>query len=337
MTEGYKALTKAAAVIDVSGRTRIRLTGADRARLLHALTTNHIQQLLPGHGCYTFFLNANGRVLADANILVFAEHILIDAEPEVRAPLWAHLDHYIIADDVNLHDDAESTFALAVEGPEARQLLCRLDIPAPPNEFAHEAWLDSTVAHVSYTGEPGFRIFGPIERRPAILDLLYLIEATEQDAEAVRIEHGRPRYGADITVAQIAAETGLTHALHSSKGCYLGQEIVERVRSRGHVNKRLVSLEVHAETAPAVGAKIYASGKEVGEITSTGVSAKSGKVAALGYVRVPHEKPGSEVEVEGSQPEFIRDRDRSPDRSLRPGPPNPAATHLRFARRSRSA
>ncbi len=301
MTEGYKALTKAAAVYDLSARTRIRLTGDDRARLLHALTTNHIQQLLPGHGCYTFFLNANGRVLADANVFVFAEHILIDAEPEVRRSLYAHLDHYIIADDVNLHDDSESTFGLAVEGPESAQVLCGLGLPAPGNEFAQEAWTDCTVARVTYTGEPGFRIFGPVERKQAVLDLLYLIPATPKDAETVRIEHGRPRYGADITIAQIAAETGQTHALHFQKGCYLGQEIVERVRSRGHVNKRLVSLVIEADAAPAPGAKVQADGKEVGEITSSLASPASGKVAALGYVRVPHDRPGSAVEVDGKR------------------------------------
>jgi folate-binding Fe-S cluster repair protein YgfZ len=86
MTEGYKALEKSAAVIDLSGRTRIRATGEDRARLLHALTTNHIQQLLPGHGCYAFFLNAQGRILADASLLAFPEHILVDTEPELRGP-----------------------------------------------------------------------------------------------------------------------------------------------------------------------------------------------------------------------------------------------------------
>jgi aminomethyltransferase len=301
MTEGYKALTQAAAVIDLSARTRIRLTGDDRARLLHALTTNHIQQLLPGHGCYTFFLNANGRVLADANIFAFAEHILIDGEPEVRGQLYAHLDHYIIADDVNLHDDTETTFALSVEGPGARTRLCELGVPAPQNEFEHETWTDCTAAHVSYTGEHGFRIFGPVDRKSAVMELLYLTEASVGDAETVRIEHGRPRYGADITVAQIAAETGLTHALHFQKGCYLGQEIVERVRSRGHVNKRLVSISMDGHAAPAAGTKIMADGKEIGEITSAVFSPAGKNIAALGYVRVPHEKPGSVVEIDGEK------------------------------------
>lgn len=299
MTEGYRALTRDAAAIDVSARTRIRVTGDDRARLLHALTTNHIQQLLPGHGCYAFFLNANGRILADANFLVFAGHILVDAEPEVHESLWAHLDHYIIADDVNLNDDRESTFSLAIEGPRARERLCAVGMPVPGNMFAHEAWEDSIVAHLSTTGEPGYRIFGPRARKAAVLELLYLAEASPSDAETVRIEHGKPRYGAEIGTGNIAAEIGLPEALHSQKGCYLGQEIVERVRSRGHINKRLVAFEFNGETVPEPTARLLIDGKEVGEVKSAALSPQLQKVVALGFIRVPHDVPGTEVEAAG--------------------------------------
>lgn len=301
MTPGYQALTRVAAAIDLSGRTRIRATGDDRARLLHALTTNHIQQLLPGHGCYTFFLNAQGRILADANIFVFAEHILIDSEPELRQTLWDHLDHYIIADDVTLHDDTESTFCLGVEGPKADDRLGELGAPVPTNDFEHAEWEgDLTVARATFTGGAGYRIFGPAERKGFVLERLYLTEATEEDAEVVRVEHGRPRYGKDITIARLAAETGQVHALHFQKGCYLGQEIVERVRSRGHVNRHLVKLELDGGSAPLAESKILSDGKEVGEITSAAFSPHARKVLAIGYVRVPHEKQGAILEVNGT-------------------------------------
>lgn len=294
MTEGYKALTRDAALIDLSARTRIRATGEDRARLLHALTTNHIQQLLPGHGCYAFFLNAQGRVLADANFFVFNDHILIDAEPEVREALLAHLDHYIIADDVTLHDETDSTFCLGVEGPKAGEKFPELEA------FEHEEWNGVTVARATFTGAPGYRIFGPLEARAAVMERLYLTESTAEDAETVRIEHGKPRYGADITTLNLAAETGLAHALHFQKGCYLGQEIVERVRSRGHVNRVLVSLELDEKIAPVSGAKISVEGTDVGRLTSAAYSPHAGKVMALGYVRVPHDKAGTALEVDGA-------------------------------------
>ncbi len=305
MTEGYKALTRDAAVLDVSARTRIRVTGDDRARLLHALSTNHVQQLLPGHGCYAFFLNANGRILADANLFVFAEYILIDAEPEVRERLWAHLDHYIIADDVTLHDDAETTFSLAVEGPGANTRLCAVGMPVPADAFAHEVWQDCAIAHVSLTGEPGYRIFGPRERKTAVLDLLYLAEASPQDAETVRIENAKPRYGVDITASNIAAELDLPEALHFQKGCYLGQEIVERVRSRGRVNKHLVSIELTGNHVPEAGARLLVEEKEVGEITSVVKSPGLGQIVGLAYVRVPHDAPGSTIHA-GTIPGSVR-------------------------------
>jgi tRNA-modifying protein YgfZ len=300
MTEGYQALRRSAAVIDLSNRTRIRATGDDRARLLHALTTNHVQQLLPGHGCYAFFLNANGRILADANLFAFAEHLMIDAEPEVRAFLYAHIDHYIIADDVTLHDDTDTTFCLSVEGPHAAERLSALGAPTPSNDFAHEPWQDFTIARASFTGAQGFRIFGPIERKQAALDLLYLPQSTPEDADTVRLEHGHPRYGADITDKNLTAETDLTQALHFQKGCYLGQEIVERVRSRGHVNKRLTAVTIETRQAPPHGAKLTSDGKEIGELMSSAFSPHEHHVVGLAYLRVPHDAPGAAFEVEGA-------------------------------------
>src|SRR6202451_4882369 len=97
-TAGYEALTASAALVDLSRRGKIRVTGEDRARLLHAMTTNHVEQMQPGDCIYAFFLNAQGRILADAYVLCFEDHFLLDTAPEPREPLLAHLDHYIIAD-----------------------------------------------------------------------------------------------------------------------------------------------------------------------------------------------------------------------------------------------
>src|SRR5258707_7575935 len=112
------------------------------------------------------------------------------------------------------------------------------------------------------------------------------IEADHETADTVRLENSKPRYGTDITEAQIPQETQQMHALHFSKGCYLGQEIVERVRSRGHVNKVLTPLEIDAEEAPDPGTKIQSGGKDAGEITSAEFSPARNKVVALSIVRV---------------------------------------------------
>src|ERR1700712_5944163 len=131
MTPGLQALTDSAAIIDLSARGRIRVTGEDRARLLHAMTTNHVQQMKPGEGIYAFFLNAQGRIQADAFILCFEDHLLLDTEPETRRSLVEHLDRFIIADDAALNDITDQTFCLAVEGPNALAVAQAAALPAP--------------------------------------------------------------------------------------------------------------------------------------------------------------------------------------------------------------
>src|SRR5271155_224741 len=117
MTPGLEALQRGAALLDLSRRGRIRVTGEDRARLLHAMTTNHVQQMKPGDGIYVFFLNAQGRILADAYVLCFEDHFLLDTAPETHQAIYAHLDQFIIADDVTLEDVTEQTFSFGLEGP----------------------------------------------------------------------------------------------------------------------------------------------------------------------------------------------------------------------------
>src|SRR5579862_4144220 len=133
---GYEALRNRAAWMDLSARGKIKLSGEDRARLLHAMTTNHIQQLTPGTGCYAFFLNDKGRVIADANVLCREDHFLLDVEPEVRESLYQHLDRFIIADDVTLEDATDATATIAVEGPHSAGLLQRTGAPIPEAEYS---------------------------------------------------------------------------------------------------------------------------------------------------------------------------------------------------------
>src|SRR5229473_1485335 len=118
MDAGYQVLRSGAAWLDLSARGKIIATGEDRKRLLHAMTTNQVQKLEPGEGCYAFFLNAQGRILGDVNIFVLQDIVLLDTEPETRQKLREHLDRYIIADDVTLEDATSSLATVALEGPE---------------------------------------------------------------------------------------------------------------------------------------------------------------------------------------------------------------------------
>src|SRR5580704_1650150 len=114
--------------------------GEDRARLLHAMTTNHVQQMKPGDGIYAFFLNAQGRILADAYLLCFEDHFLVDTEPETRHKLYEHIDHYVIADDVTLDDVTEQTFCYGLEGPKAAETALRAGMPSPHHRWSHARW-----------------------------------------------------------------------------------------------------------------------------------------------------------------------------------------------------
>jgi tRNA-modifying protein YgfZ len=301
MTPGYEALTHGAALLDLSSRGRIRVTGEDRARLLHAMTTNHVQQLKPGEGLYSFFLNAQGRILADACILCFEDHFLLDTGPETRTAVYEHLDRYIIADDVILEDITDATFCLAMEGPKAPDIAQTTVLAAPDRRWSHASHGDICIAAISSTGARAVRAYGPRGRMEEFMQSLEgagALAASAEDADIVRLEHFVPRYGKDITESTLPQETQQTHALHFQKGCYLGQEIVERIRSRGHVNRQLMGFRLEAHDIPAPGSKLIAGGKEAGEVSSA-VLSPEGAVFGLAYVRVPYNNPGTTVGIEG--------------------------------------
>ena len=272
MTPGYLALRHSAAWLDLSSRGRILARGRDRARLLHNLTSNDIKKLAPGQGCYAFLLNPQGRIQADLNLFCFEDHFLLDTEPELREKVQQHIRRYIIADQVELEDITEQTACLGVEGPAALQML-----PGPAADYGHAPWNGATAARVTVTGQPGFRIFCPIDRKAELITSLEAVgarSASAEDARIARIENGIPRYGEDITDASLPQETQQMHAVSFTKGCYLGQEIVERIRARGHVNRKLVRLELDSMEAP-----------EGAQITSSVQSPESGKTIALAYMR----------------------------------------------------
>ena len=276
MTDAYRALRESAALIDLNARGRIKVTGEDRARLLHAMTTNDVKSLAPGQGCYAFFLNAQGRILADANILCLEDYVLLDVEPESRVLVMDHLEKYIIADDVTLEDITDSTISYSIEGPVA---------PLPP----------PNAIRATVTGSPGFRLVYPSATGP----VPGLPQASPEEVKAVRLEHFFPRFGDDITSANLPQETGILDALHLNKGCYIGQEIVERVRSRGHVNRILTGLRVEGDQRLNSGDKILFEDGEVGEITSAAYCPALNETRALAYIRTLAAKPDTQVLVNG--------------------------------------
>lgn len=302
---GYEGLRTRAAWIDLSARGKIRFTGEDRARLLHAMSTNHVEGLAAGEGLYTFFLNDKGRILADAYVYNLGQSLLLDTEPETAASLAAHLDKYIIADDAALEDETGRWMAVGVEGPASAEAAARLGIGPPAKRCALIEWGGGFVVQVAETGMPGIRIFVPMEDRHSLtarLTAAGIPNATTVEARVVRLENGKPRYGEDITDRHLTQETQQLHAVHFNKGCYLGQEIVERVRSRGQVHRHLTPIEIESGTAPEPGAKLAADGSTVGEITSAAYSPALEKSVGLAYVRTEAIEKKLPMTVEGSDP-----------------------------------
>ncbi len=285
---GYEALRTQAAYVVLPARGLLKLTGEDCARLLHAMSTNDVNGLTPGQGLVAFFLSAQGRILADANIYNLGEGFFLDTEPELGPKLHDHLERFIIADDVTVEDESGAYLAVGLEGPKWAETAEKLEIPMPTLPLGVLEWRSGFVSRAAVTGADGLRIFLPRADGEKFADSLQaagLPSATAEEAETVRVENGIPRYGHDIGERYLVQETGMLSAVHTNKGCYLGQEIVERVRSRGQVHRHLSRIQIKSETVPANGSKLLLEGKEVGEITSAVYSTTLGKVAGLAYLR----------------------------------------------------
>src|SRR5262245_51638207 len=227
---GYRALHESAAWLDLSDRGKIRATGEDRVRLFHAMLSNDVQGLRPGQGNYHFLLNAQGHILGDANLYLFADSILLDVEPEMTGRVLEHLGRYILADDVQLENVTAEMATVALEGPRADEVAQWAGIfhegPGRPDEsergtlkraprrhlepsgahLSHEAGAHvetdgMMVARTSATGQAGLRFFLEARRKGdlvARLESRGAVPVTAGEARVVRVENGVPRYGVDF-------------------------------------------------------------------------------------------------------------------------------------------
>jgi folate-binding protein YgfZ len=295
------ALTTQAGVYDLSYRAFIKITGSDRIRWTNGMVSNTIVGLEEGQGNYSFLLNAQGRILGDATIYGFADHLLLETDRSQVAALIAHLDHFIIMDDVELQSLDASTTAIGVAGPAAAQVLSQLGLAVPPeNSFIPSKWQSEeiTVTHVRSPLIPKFEIRIASDDAPALWSALTAagaIPCGSAAVEALRILEGTPLYGVDITDRHLPQETAQAHALNFSKGCYLGQEIVERIRSRATVHRtfRQFSLAQPPEAVESAGEQplsLEAEGAQqnpVGQLSSIGEYHLPGFTGtlALGFIR----------------------------------------------------
>ena len=283
-----------AAFATLTDRAFLRVSGSDATRWLNGMATNATQKLAPGEGNYNFFLNAQGRIQGDCFLyrepgLAGDSTFLLATGAAQITPLLAHFDKFIIMDDVELTPALEDESSLLLLGPDAPQVITALDLPTPaPNSLLPADTPGGPV--LLFTQQPlRFELRAPTSTLATLRERLIAQNIPEFAASALeqlRILKGEPRFGTDIRDRELPQETNQSQALHFSKGCYLGQEIVERIHSRGQVNRLFTPLRLLGQL-PDLPAVLEADGKPVGEITSAvRVDLAAGsELLALGYVR----------------------------------------------------
>jgi len=252
------ALFLGAAVHDLGWLRRVAVRGEDRSRWLSGMVTNSVEELAANSGAYNLVLNAQGRIQGDLYTWREGDGLELEMTADQAEALLAHLDRFIIMDDVELVPLADES-ALGLTGPKAEQVLASLSIPPLAETLTSTAVTVSGAASGSTWTVPTHlrRIFGTLvphyalwakkEDIPKLWQALQAAGASRVGAsalETLRIVEGIPTYGVDIQSRDLAQETSQTRALHYTKGCYLGQEIVERIRSRGQVHRHLRALEI---------------------------------------------------------------------------------------------
>jgi len=305
-TAEHAALRGAVGVLDLSCRGRVCLTGADRVKFLHGQVTNDVQRLRVGAGCYAALVNAKGRMQGDLNIYCLPDELLLDFEPGYTAAIVDRLERFIITDEVQVVDAAPHYGLLSVQGPQATEAINQLGLswPLPSQALSYSGVLDATMGQLylmnhARTGSKGYDLFVPTAALGAVFDKL-VAAAKSLDGracgwralEAARIEAGIPRFGQDMDEGTLPPEAGLeSRAISYSKGCYIGQEVIARIRTYGQVARALRRLIIPADLnpLPAPGDKLLADGKEVGHLTSVIPG------LGLGYVRKEHYAPAMQL------------------------------------------
>jgi folate-binding protein YgfZ len=303
----FEALRGGCGVHDLGFRAKISLTGGDRVRWLNGMVTNNIRDLAVGHGVYAFLLNPQGHILGDLHAYNRGESITVDTDSGQAEKILATFDHYIIMDDVEVTNLSEQLTALGIAGPKAREVLAAAGFAIPemqPLQVQSVMWQGTECALVR--GEDAEHVSYEIWLAPArvkqLWDALRAAGAAPVGCEALELHlivAGIPRYGVDIRERDLPQETEQARALNFNKGCYVGQEIVERIRSRGAVHRKFTGFVADGAGSIAAGAKVVAGEKEVGEITSAASLRFAGrdKTVALGYIRREVGVPGREVMV----------------------------------------
>ena len=309
----YRAARESVAIFDTNWYAIIGLGGPDRSRYLNAIVSNDVKNLGEGHGILALLLDPKGHILAELEIYALKNRLLTLSHASLRQRTVETLDKYIIMDDVTLDDETDKLGSFAIEGPFAAKMLDKaygIDLEEFAELGIRGVHIDSIPCEIirrSHFGYVGAQIVAP--RKPLLQlweNLLALVRLRGGVAigmktlESLRLEAGIPFYPADFNDTVIPHEAGVegTH-ISFTKGCYTGQEIVERVRSRGQVNRVRVKLKFSTSEPPPFAARLHVEGKEVGIITSSAFSPQAKTAIGMGYSRREHNTAGAILDFDG--------------------------------------
>jgi aminomethyltransferase len=308
--EEYACVRNGVGIVDLSHRGKLRLSGKEHVKFLQGMVTNDINKLEEGKGLYAAFLTPKGRMISDTKLYCESESLLLELEPGLNEKVKDLLVKYRLSYKANIEDITESFCLVSIHGPNSRRLIQKTLNAEIPELIEYEFLIkeindsQTMIARANRTGQEGYDIFVPADGlRPLWKSLIengkeFQIKAVGLDAmEILRIEAAVPRYGIDMDENTIPLEAGLEHAINYEKGCYVGQEVVARIKWRGHVNWCLSGFEIEGDDLPVKGDKIREGQREIGYVTSSAFSPTLKKIIALGYIRREFIEPGTKVIV----------------------------------------
>lgn len=306
----YNAVREYVGIIDLSSRGKLKLGGKDHLKFLQGMLTNDVVKLEEGKGLYATILTVKGRLISDMRVYKDKDCIFFDLEPGLNEKVTELLTKFRLSYKTDIEDITSDTGLVSVQGPKAGKLLESLLEEKLPHmdeyDFIERQALGYkiTIVSVNRTAEQGFDIYLPNQGLQNLWDELMKkgsdlrIKPVGYSAlNTLRIEAGIPVYGVDMDENNIPIEAGLWDALNFEKGCYVGQEVVARIKWRGHVNWHLLGFESEGEAAPTIGAEIFSQGRKIGRITSSTISPALNKPIALGYIRREYKHPGTSVVI----------------------------------------
>jgi folate-binding protein YgfZ len=302
----FDSLLHSAGVSDLGWRGKILVTGGDRLRWLNGMVSNTVQSLPEGQGNYSFLLSVQGRIQGDCYVYRRAGDLLLDTSIDQVPKLLRHLDHFVIMDDVELADVSEQWTSFSLAGPHAPQVLATLGVTPSTSSLENACLASAKIGEVPCTlielpkgVVPRYEVWFAPEHVLAVWETLQAAGATAcgLDAmEALRVLEAVPLYGLDLNDRDLPQETAQTRALNFSKGCYLGQEIVERIRSRGKVNRQFRQFALQGALPNQLPLELRSGEQAVGRLTSV---ASLPQVLALGFIRVEAAERNQEITYEG--------------------------------------